>query len=238
MELCVPILSLLYAVSVGLLVDRFQMWMMLPNRARMSPPTYKMLWSHDIPIKTFKSPSDSSATVRLIAGRLDGWPQPPTPPKDSYASDPTSDVLIISVELDAGSSWTLPAFAEASAKMERQLHRNLYFFTGSGLTIAGRKLDAHCRLKVSPASNILLDANQGSHAGILILQGRDIGEPVVQHGPFVGNSRADIIQAFADYQRNQFGKWPWQSDGVVHSRSAQRFLKYGDGSIEEYKIDL
>ncbi|KAK7233031.1 quercetin 2,3-dioxygenase [Aureococcus anophagefferens] len=43
-------------------------------------------------------------------------------------------------------------------------------------------------------------------------------EPVVQHGPFVGNTREDITKAFRDYQMTQFGSWPWPSDGVVHKR--------------------
>jgi len=67
----------------------------------------------------------------------------------------------------------------------------------------------------------------------LVLQGRDIGEPVVQHGPFVGNSREDISQAFRDYQRTGFGSWPWPSDALVHGRGRQRFAKYADGREEE-----
>ena len=65
-----------------------------------------------------------------------------------------------------------------------------------------------------------------------MLQGPPIGEPVAQHGPFVMNSRAEIQQAFADYQRTQFGGWPWPADDPVHARDAGRFAKHIDGHRE------
>ena len=63
-------------------------------------------------------------------------------------------------------------------------------------------------------------------------QGRPIGEPVAQHGPFVMNTRAEIEQAIADYQRTRFGGWPWPSDDPVHAREEGRFAKHADGQVE------
>ena len=68
---------------------------------------------------------------------------------------------------------------------------------------------------------------------ILLLQGRPIGQPVVQHGPFVMNTREEIQQAMVDYRRTQFGGWPWPSDGPVHARGAGRFARHVDGKVEE-----
>ena len=70
---------------------------------------------------------------------------------------------------------------------------------------------------------------------VLVLQGRPIDEPVVQHGPFVMNTREEIYQAFADYQRTEFGGWPWGASDVVHPRQQGRFAQMGDGSVHEPK---
>ena len=71
---------------------------------------------------------------------------------------------------------------------------------------------------------------------MLMLQGRPIGEPVVQHGPFVMNTQDEIRQAMSDYQRTRFGGWPWPSDAPVHPREEGRFAKHGDGRVERAPV--
>jgi quercetin 2,3-dioxygenase len=67
---------------------------------------------------------------------------------------------------------------------------------------------------------------------MLLLQGRPIAEPVVQHGPFVMNTQAEIQQAFLDYRETQFGGWPWQRYDHVHPADKGRFARYSNGKEE------
>jgi len=80
------------------------------------------------------------------------------------------------------------------------------------------------RIKASPQAADITN--------LLILQGCSIGEPVAQYGPFVMNTDREIKQAFEDYQRTQFGGWPWPSPDPAHARDAGRFAKYPDGKVE------
>ena len=78
----------------------------------------------------------------------------------------------------------------------------------------------------------LLEPRASEVAYLLLLQGKPINEPVVQHGPFVMNTASEIQQAFNDYRRTQFGGWPWSRYDNVHSRDTGRFAKYADGREE------
>ena len=88
---------------------------------------------------------------------------------------------------------------------------------------------------LNSAADVELEA-AADGAELLLLQGRPIAEPVVQYGPFVMNTRAEIEQAMLDYQRTQFGGWPWPSDGPVHARERGRFARHADGRVEDADV--
>jgi hypothetical protein len=67
------------------------------------------------------------------------------------------------------------------------------------------------------------------------LQGKPIGEHVIQYGPFVMNTKEEINQAFEDYHATQFGGWPWKKYDHVHARDLGRFAKHADGRMEKPK---
>ena len=89
----------------------------------------------------------------------------------------------------------------------------------------------HLDVRLRPDASVPLEAG-GEPVELLLLQGKPLGEPIAQHGPFVMNTRAEILQAFQDYQATRFGGWPWPSDEPVHPRDAVRFARHADGREE------
>jgi len=140
-------------------------------------------------------------------------------------------VLVVTVKLPAGTSWTLPRYS--GERPVDGLNRNAYLYTGAAGSVSGRSITGRRRVRLRPDADAVFAADAGAPLEVLILQGRELDEPVVQHGPFVGNSREDIAKAFQDYQRTGFGGWPWSSDAVAHPRERQRFAQYADGRVEE-----
>jgi hypothetical protein len=134
-------------------------------------------------------------------------------------------VAIWTLLLQPGAKWTLPPATGPETV------RTLYFFRGSSLRIAGEKVDAHAALVVRSDAEVPLEAGADA-CELLLLQGRPIGQPVVQYGPFVMNTKPEIQQAMRDYQRTRFGGWPWPADDPVHPREEGRFAKHADGRVE------
>jgi redox-sensitive bicupin YhaK (pirin superfamily) len=201
-------------------LELFQIWLNLPAANKLVDPYFTMLWAEDLP-HVVTGTDGRRADVTVIAGELDGA-RPPAPPPDSWASQPGSDVAIWHVVVDPGATARLPAAEPETVRM-------LYVFEGAA-TVGTREL-------VAPMGAQLLadvDANVtgGEHgAEALLLQGRPIGEPVAQYGPFVMNDRAGVEQAFADYRATGFGGWPFATDDPVHPRDAGRFARQPDGRL-------
>jgi redox-sensitive bicupin YhaK (pirin superfamily) len=204
-------------------LELFQLWLNLPARDKLVDPYFTMLWADRIPKLEFASSNGAKTHVALVAGQL-GEHRPPAPPPNSWAARPESDLAIWTLRMDPGASWRLPA-AHANS------NRTLYFFVGSSLMLDGAELDRHAGLRLRPEAELLIE-NGDTEAELLLLQGRPIGEPVAQQGPFVMNTQAELRQAFLDYRKDEFGGWPWPSDDPVHGRERGRFAVHADGRQE------
>jgi redox-sensitive bicupin YhaK (pirin superfamily) len=206
-------------------VELFQIWLNLPKANKLAPPHFSMLWSDNVPRVTFTDERSRQAEITIVAGSLNGE-EPPAPPPHSWASSKEANLAIWCLKLQAGASLILPSSDDADTI------RSLYFFRGPELLIGDHLTRAHELNVVHSDRSIDLKAGDGD-VEILLLQGRPIGEPVVQYGPFVMNTAAEIQRAFQDYQATGFGGWPWPSDDPVHGRSEGRFARHADGRIEK-----
>jgi redox-sensitive bicupin YhaK (pirin superfamily) len=205
-------------------LELFQIWLNLPQADKFVEPHFSMLWAGAIPAHRVTDDVGRSTEITIVAGRF-GEVVPPPPPPHSWAARPEADVAIWTIVMAPGALFTLP---RALAKTNRTLN----FFRGSSLVVEGRTVESQTAISLRPDAEVTL-ANGPETSELLLLQGRPMGETVVQYGPFVMNSRAEIEQAIADYRRTSFGGWPWPSPGPVHARDAGRFAKHADGRIEQ-----
>jgi len=205
----------------GNTLELFQIWLNLPAKNKMVQPHFSMFWSEKIPQVRLDS---DRVHIHLIAGTWGDTKALPPPP-DSWASRPESEIGIWLIRIAPGGKLSLPT-TQAPAS------RTVYFFQGEGLLLNGKKVEGSKGLSLDSRSPTELSAG-ASAVETLVLQARPIGEPVVQHGPFVMNTRAEIVQAFEDYKTTQFGGWPWPRNEMVHGPALERFAKYPDGRTEK-----
>lgn len=204
-------------------MELFQIWLNLPAKNKMVNPHFKMMWKESIPNLEQTDSNQKKTRIEVIAGIL-GSAHAPAPPPDSWAADPANEVAVWNIRMEPGASYTLPAAPKG-------INRTLYFYEGNALKVAGTLLGNYCAVDVSPEYSLDLEAS-ATGASILVLQGKPIGEPVMQYGPFVMNTKEEINQAFEDYHKDQFGGWPWPRYDQVHERGRGRFAKHADGTLE------
>ncbi|HEY0705772.1 MAG TPA: pirin family protein [Polyangia bacterium] len=204
-------------------LELFQIWLNLPAAKKLVDPHFSMFWSRDIPHHVHTDESGGRTEVEVVAGRL-AAAAPPAPPPNSWAAQADSDVAIWVIKMSPNARFTLPAAHPGS-------NRTLYLYEGDQVQVAGRGVAVKHGVQLRPDAEVALAAGAGG-ASLLLLQGRPIAEPVVQYGPFVMNTRSEIQAAFADYQRTQFGDWPFANQAPVHPREESRFARHADGRVE------
>ncbi|WP_428003155.1 pirin family protein [Acidovorax sp.] len=208
-------------------LELFQIWLNLPARHKMVEPHFTMLWNERIPRLVHHDEAGRTTTATVVAGALPAAPEPLAPPPESWASQPGADVAIWTLRLDPGAQWPMPAALGAGTR------RMLYFFVGDGLRVGPQEVQGHAALEIDARQEWLLTNTGATVAECLVLQGRPIGEPVAQYGPFVMNTQQEIMQAMQDYRRTQFGGWPWPDSDPVHGTEARRFARYPGQAEDE-----
>ena len=205
--------------------ELFQIWLNLPRADKMVDPHFTMLWSRSIPEHVVADEQRPRDAGRHRGGR----------PRGSHAARGPARLVGLAAgfrrgDLDAHAGPGRALHAAAGRARARGARSTSSAATACASPARSRRRTPASRWR--PTGEIPLE-NGPDESEILLLQGRPIGEPVVQHGPFVMNTRQEILQAFADFQETQFGGWPWPSDGPVHPRDEGRFAIHADGRREQ-----
>jgi redox-sensitive bicupin YhaK (pirin superfamily) len=184
-------------VASGGLFHGFQLWVNLPRALKMTSPRYQDIRGGSVALATS---ADGGALLRIIAGSVGGHDGP---------GSTHTPITLVHATVSPGAQVRLPWQPEFNAlgyvlagagtvgaeKRPLRAGQLAVFGPGSSLTIAGnRVMDGP-----SPALDILL------------LGGEPIREPVAAYGPFVMNTRAELAQAFEDFQAGRLGSIPAQS---------------------------
>jgi quercetin 2,3-dioxygenase len=164
-------------------VHGFQIWVNLPKAQKLAMPRYQEYSSERLPVVV-----GPGTWARVIAGELDGRRSP---------IETTVPTTMVHVKLDADARLVLPVAAGSNAIV--------HTIDGAG-GVQGTPLADHrvALIADAPASLELASGPHGFEA--LVLAGMPLGEPVARYGPFVMNTKAEIEQAFRDYQAGRFGE--------------------------------
>ena len=164
----------------------FQLWVNLPAREKMTEPKYQEF----APERIVQLRPADGVEVKLIAGRVGDLRGP--------IAQPATDPVYLDIALDAGASW----------EYELPEGHNAFVYVYEGGVDIGdgadaRSIDAQ-ELAVLSGGNVLKlgDTKQGSRA--IVVAGRPLREPVARYGPFVMNTKQEVMQAFVDFQEGKF----------------------------------
>jgi quercetin 2,3-dioxygenase len=181
-------------VMTGGLFHGFQLWVNLPRTLKMSPPRYQDIRAGQVALL---SSADGGALVRVIAGELDGHAGP------GVTHTP---ITLLHATVEPGAELRLPWRPDFNALA--------YVLAGSGTVGHDRRPVRTGQLAVFGPGDVLTFGARRNMNGpsdkleVLVLGGQPIREPVAAYGPFVMNTRAELVQAFEDYQAGRLGTIP------------------------------
>jgi len=181
-------------VVSGGLFHGFQLWVNLPARMKMTDPRYQDIRAGQVALLTS---ADGGALLRVIAGSFDG------PRVDQHCGPGITHtpISLVHATVSAGAQVRLPWQADFNALG--------YVLSGRGTVGAEKRPVQMGQLTVfGPGDALRFTADPGGDMDILLLGGQPIREPVAAYGPFVMNTRAELVQAFEDYQAGRLGSIP------------------------------
>ena len=183
-----------WLVSAGGLFHGLQLWVNLPAAQKFAAPRYQDLRASEVALV---SSPDGGALVRVIAGEVAGH----TGPGSTY-----SPMTMVHATLSKGATLTLPWRADYNALV--------YVLAGQGSVGPERRPIETGQLAVLGAGSSItvlagpIQESRSPTLDVIVLGGRPIGESVAWLGPFVMNTREEVLQAMADYQAGRLGTIP------------------------------
>jgi redox-sensitive bicupin YhaK (pirin superfamily) len=174
--------------KTGGVMHGFQVWVNLPKRDKMIQPRYQEVPKAQIPEG---ASSDGRVKVRVIAGESLGA---------KAVIDTRIPIQYLHFTLDPGASVDQPVPAAANAFA--------YVFKGSAV-IGEKQLDPHnLAVFARDGESVHIEAAPDSPepVEVLLLSGEPIGEPVARYGPFVMNTKAELMDAAIDFQEGRMGR--------------------------------
>jgi redox-sensitive bicupin YhaK (pirin superfamily) len=183
-----------HLVRSGGLFHGFQLWVNLARELKMAPPRYQDIRGEKVALVA--SP-DGGALLRVIAGEVAGHSGPGTT---------HSPITLVHATVSPG--------AEVHIPWRRDFNALVYVMAGQGrigAEGAPAQLGQLAMLGAGDLIRVAADTRQESASpnfDVLVLGGRPIGEPVVAYGPFVMNTKQEIVQAMEDYQAGRLGVIP------------------------------
>jgi redox-sensitive bicupin YhaK (pirin superfamily) len=192
-----------WLVEQGGLFHGIQLWVNLPRKLKMAPPRYQDIRGSEVALLTTP---DGGGLVRIIAGELCGKKGP------GITHTP---ITLAHVSLEPAARIELP--------WPREFNCLVYVLAGAGSITSQKVAIGAAQLAVMGAGDAVVAEASGSRGGsavsggafsgmdLLVLGGKPIGEPVVHYGPFVMNTKEEIVQALEDYQAGRLGQIPAHS---------------------------
>ncbi|HTY48565.1 MAG TPA: pirin family protein [Steroidobacteraceae bacterium] len=161
----------------------FQLWLNLPARAKLSPPAYQEFDPGRIPVV---QPA-AGVTVKVIAGSIGEV--------DGPIRQPATDPTYLDVELAPGAAFVQALPPDHSAFV--------YVFEGA-VRVGSTDVGTHELAVLGAGPQVHLQGVAAGPGRAILVAGRPLSEPVARHGPFVMNTRAELLQAFEDYESGRF----------------------------------